>query len=167
MKKVLLVFFGILPALLSACTVKNYTPVLTTVFTQKAVVETGGFLYHCEICRTGDGALCVTVSDTASAGMVMRCSGSTFYVTYGKISQSLDIEKVNQNNACVAVYHAFAALSSSSEPDARKTQEGFAFCGKTNLGTFTLLQLGDGTLQSLSFPSADLQITFSADQLQK
>lgn len=105
-----------------------------------------------------------TVSDTASAGMVMCCSKDTFDVTYGKIHQSLKIDQLNQNNACVALYRAFDAIASSEQPDTRKTDAGFAFYGKTNLGRFTLLQAEDGTLQTLSFPSANLQITFTDAQ---
>lgn len=164
MKRVFLGFFCLLPALLGACTIQTHTPVLTTAFAQKAIVETGGFSYSCEICRTQDGAVSVTVSDTASAGMVMRCSGSGFAVSYDKIDQSMDFDKVNQNNACLAVYRAFDALAASQQPNAGKTETGYAFYGKTNLGRFTLVQAQDGTLQSLSFPSAALQITFSVPE---
>lgn len=164
MKRVFFGIFCLLPALLSACTFQTNTPVWTAAFTQKAVVETGGFSYACEICRTKDGAVTLTVSDTVASGLTMRCSADGFAVVYDKINLSMDPDKINQNNACLAVYRAFDALASTDRPHAGRTESGYAFYGKTSLGRFTLLQTAGGALQCLSFPSADLEITFSAKE---
>ena len=131
----------------TACEKQNYSPVLTTVFESDAVVKTGDFSFNCKICRKKDASVSVTVKND-------------FIVKSNDISETMDINNINKNNSCIALYNAFMYIEGAENLNAKKVDGGYKYYGKTDLGPFVIFQNSNQKLVSIIFETANLEINF-------
>mgnify|MGYP003376312038 CR=1 FL=1 len=149
MKKFFAVFVAVLLSsmIFTACEKQNYSPVLTTVFESDAVVKTGDFSFNCKICRKKDASVSVTVKND-------------FIVKSNDISETMDINNINKNNSCIALYNAFMYIEGAENLNAKKVDGGYKYYGKTDLGPFVIFQNSNQKLVSIIFETANLEINF-------
>ncbi len=162
LKKISALLFAIFLLMLNftACEKQSFSPVLTTAFESDAVVNTGDFSYECKICRKKDASVSVTVKSTEASGMVMQCVKNNFIVKSNEISETMDINNINKNNSCVALYNAFLYIESVENLNVKKVDGGYKYYGKTDLGPFVIFQNNQDELVSIVFETANLQINF-------
>lgn len=162
MKKFFAVFVAVLlsSVIFTACEKQKYSPVLTTVFESDAVVKTGDFSFNCKICRKKDASVSVTVKSTEANGMIMQCVKNDFIVKSNDISETMDINNINKNNSCIALYNAFMYIEGAENLNAKKVDGGYKYYGKTDLGPFVIFQNSNQKLVSIIFETANLEINF-------
>jgi len=162
LKKFFAVFVAVLlsSVIFTACEKQNYSPVLTTVFESDAVVKTGDFSFNCKICRKKDASVSVTVKSTEANGMIMQCVKNDFIVKSNDISETMDINNINKNNSCIALYNAFMYIEGAENLNAKKVDGGYKYYGKTDLGPFVIFQNSNQKLVSIIFETANLEINF-------
>ena len=153
----LALLFILLSALLSSCSTKVYTPELKTDFTSDASVTFGDFKYNCKVTKTAD-YLSVTPVDTAAAGMVIRCDGSTVTFTKGSMKREFPAEKITPLNPAVLMYEVFNSLDTAES----KVSDGeLVFSGTISAGEFVLTASKSGDIKKLAVNSAKIEIVFS------
>ncbi|MCC8073613.1 MAG: hypothetical protein LIO62_05755 [Clostridiales bacterium] len=159
MKKALLPVLILL--LLSGCKIKDYTPEIPIDFTSNATVTSGDFSFNCEICKN-ESAVSVTISDTNAQGMVMTYDGENLTLSYSEFSSDFSAENFDGINTAVVLFDVFRYIQTAEETEIKKTEQGFKYTGKTDVGSFTLLQNNDGSFSTLTFQSVDYKIKFES-----
>lgn len=144
--------------LFCGCKVKTYTPELTD-FKQNASVTSGDFSYTCEICKS-EGVVTIVATSTNAKGTSITYDGKIASFVYDDMKCDFDGTKLDYTNPAIAIFDVFNYLENSDEIDVSKTDGGFKYEGKTNLGDFILLQNDDYSYESLVFKDANITISF-------
>ena len=144
--------------LLTACSIKEYTPEIPLAFTRNAKVSSGDFLYDCEICKNDD-LVKVTVLSTSAKGMVMTCNSDELVFSFGDYDYTYKKEKFDNTNIAVVVYDVFSLLN-TDRVTASKIDGGYKYQGEIGAGSFELIQNDDNTIKTLSIKSAQINIEF-------
>lgn len=144
--------------MLCGCEMKTYTPEITD-FQQNASVTSGIFSYTCKICRN-NGEITVTATSTNAKGMSIFYNGEIVTFSYQDMNYQLEGDRIDKTNPAVAIYDVFDYILNTKPLNASKTEDGFRYDGKTDLGNFVLLQNDDFTYKSLYFNNANLNINF-------
>ncbi len=144
--------------LFCGCKIKTYTPELTD-FKQNASVSLGDFSYTCEICKN-NGVVSVTATSTNAKDMCISYDGKMVSFVYCDMKCEFGGKEVEYTNPAVAIFNVFDYLENSDELNVSKTENGFKYEGKTNLGDFILLQNDDNSYKSLVFKDANINIDF-------
>lgn len=155
MKKIIPIV--LLLALLSGCTIQNYTPELVD-FNQNAAYTSGDFFCSCNI-TLDNNIVTVTATSTNAKGLTISYNGSELNYTYGDMNYTLS-STPQLTNPAVAVYDAFNCLKTAESNNASKTEDGFEYRGQTALGEFVLLQYDNNSYKSLYFTDADIKFEF-------
>lgn len=142
----------------SACSVKTYTPEISD-FSQNASVETGSFSYMCNI-SLAENVVTVTATSTNAEGFSIVYDGKSAKFRYLDMEYEIVSDKIENTNPAKAVYDAFETLKAGFPDNASKTADGFRYDGKTELGSFTVLQYDDYSYKSISFKDANINIVF-------
>jgi uncharacterized membrane protein len=145
--------------LFTGCDIKEYTPEIPIVFTQKATVTSGDFSFDCEICKTEDNVK-VTILSTSAKGMTMTYNGSELDFTYDDYSYTIDGNEFEKTNVAIVIYETFECIQSENV-NAKKIEGCYQYNGKISLGDFALIQNDDNSLQALSVRSANFHIEFN------
>ncbi len=158
MKKIIPLFIAVI-LLLAGCRLKTYNPEIAD-FSQGACVESGNFSYTCDI-SLAVNVVTVTATSTNATGMSIVYNGKSALFRYSDMEYEIVSDKIDYTNPARAVYDAFEALRAGMPDNASKTADGFRYDGKTELGSFTLLQYEDYSYKSISFKDADIHIIFT------
>lgn len=142
----------------AGCKVKTYNPEIAD-FSQSASVETGDFAYTCDI-SLQEKVVTVTATSTNANGMSIIYNGKSALFRYSDMEYEIVSDKIDYTNPARAVYDVFEALRASMPDNASKTADGFRYDGKTELGSFTVLQYDDYSYKSISFKDANIYIVF-------
>ncbi len=157
LKKIIPLVF-VIALLFCGCQAKNNTPKLTD-FKQKASVSLGDFSYTCEICKT-DEVIDITITSSNAKDMCISYNGDMVSFQYDDIFLEYEGTKIDKTNPAVAIFNAFEFIKNSENIDVSKTDNGFKYEGKTNLGSFILLLNDDLSYNSLEFKDANIKIEF-------
>lgn len=157
MKRIIPVFIAVI-LLFAGCKVKTYNPEIAD-FSQSAAVETGSFSYTCDISLL-ENVVTVTAKSTNANGMSIVYNGKSAMFKYLDMEYEIVSDKIDYTNPARAVFEVFEVLKAEMPENASKTADGFRYDGKTELGSFTVLQYDDYSYKSISFKDADIHIVF-------
>lgn len=146
----------------TGCKTKNYTPDVTSDFSQNAAVTAGDFSYQCRISRK-DGAITVGVASTAAKGLTMTCNGQVVQYDYADMHYEAQAADLEPANPAIAIYQVFHYLQTAEALNAKKTDTGYKYEGTVPIGKFILYQSDDGSYDSLHFLNTDILIEFEKD----
>ena len=160
MKKFINLFFLIifLAFAFCSCSVKINTPKIPSTFKQNAVVTLGDFSFDCEICKD-ESSVSTKLNNTNALGLVMTYDGNDINFKYNDFSYDFDASNFEKANTSIIVYNVLDELD-SEETQMHIIDGGVKYEGKTDFGSFILIQNDNGTLKSLVFKNNDFKIDF-------
>ena len=152
------VFALILALIFCSCNAKINTPKMPSTFKQNAVVTLGDFSFECEICKD-ESSVTTKINNTNAIGLIMIYDGTNLNFKYNEISYGFDASNFEKNNISIVIYNVINELK-SEETKMHVIDEGVKYEGKTDFGSFVLIQSSNTALKSLSFKDKDFNVVF-------
>lgn len=147
--------------LLTGCTARSFTPVISTEFDVTAVYKAGDFSYNCRITRK-KGVVTITSLSGYTKGAKIIFDGNALTFEKDNLKKTIKSEILKSNNPAIMVYQAFDYLEKNDSLDVKKIGDTYQYTGSTDFGTFVLTQKSDNSFASLTFPSVNAEITFTS-----
>lgn len=155
------IYITILSALLllSACSSGASPPATAPVFTVNARYTAGEFSYSCVVERT-ENAVSVTATSTAATGLCLTCDGSAVTFEKGDMAEAFPLSETRKTNPAAVLYSVFADVFGPAPPAPQEQDGLFYYRGSSAVGDYALSVNADGSLNTLSVPSAGISVVF-------
>ena len=142
--------------MLTGCSQRMFTPVISSEFTLNAVYRTGDFSYNCIITKD-ENSLTIEPTSTKAEGLKITYNGKEVVIGNGKFEKSFAADEIDSSNPAKLLFGVFESIENA---EVKRVNSSFQYVGKTALGDFVLVQNDDNSYESLSIPNADIEVNF-------